>query len=162
MKMVRCKSIHPPDSNTTAPNGQETTFHPQIINNTNTVNSHNTNSNNTNINNIQNNNIHINAFGSEDLSYLINDPGIIERLKQYGKAGIYGLPKILDEVHFKRPENESIIKPEEYAKHEHRILRCEFGNTVLIKNEDNEWEKRSMSIANGVANSESSKMSERT
>ena len=33
-------------------------------------------------------------------------------------------------MHFKRPENGSIIKPEQ------------FGNTVLIRNEDNEWEMR--------------------
>jgi hypothetical protein len=61
---------------------------------------------------------------------LLQDTGIIERLKRYGKDGIYGLPKILDEIHFKTPENNTIIKPDEY------------GNTVLIKNEDNEWEIR--------------------
>jgi hypothetical protein len=50
----------------------------------------------------------------------------------YGKEGLYGLPKILDDVHFNndRPENQTIIKPEEY------------GNTVLIKNSRNEWEFR--------------------
>ena len=101
-----------------------------IINNNTTIGNQNYIQNSNIHNNIQNNNIHINAFGKEDLSYLTNDIGIIDRLKQYGKAGIYGLPKILDEVHFKRPENGSIIKPEQ------------FGNTVLIRNEDNEWEIR--------------------
>lgn len=50
----------------------------------------------------------------------------------YGKEGLYGLPKILNDVHFNkdRPENQTIIKPEEY------------GNTVLIKNCNNEWEFR--------------------
>ena len=125
-KNVQCKAVIIENEENNQTNQQ-----PQMINsNNNTVNSNNTNINNIQNNNIQNNNIHINAFGSEDLSYLINDPGIIDRLKQYGKAGIYGLPKILDEVHFKRPENGSIIKPEQ------------FGNTVLIRNEDNEWEMR--------------------
>ena len=84
-------------------------------------------------NNIQTqNNLNINVFGKEDLSYLLNDKGIIHRLRMYGKEGLYGLPKMLDDVHFNkdRPENQTIIKPEEY------------GNTVLIKNSNNEWEFR--------------------
>ena len=85
--------------------------------------------NNTNCNN---QNVQINVFGKEDMSYLSNDSNIIHRLRMYGKEGIYGLPKIIDDVHFnkERPENQTIIKPEEY------------GNTVLIKNENNEWELR--------------------
>lgn len=84
-------------------------------------------------NNIQTqNNLNINVFGKEDLSYLLDDKGIIHRLRMYGKEGLYGLPKMLDDVHFNkdRPENQTIIKPEEY------------GNTVLIKNSNNEWEFR--------------------
>ena len=119
LRTVKCKAPPPPE-----PSPLQSSALNQVINNTVTTTNCNNNTN------IQNNNIHINAFGSEDMGYLINDPGIIERLKQYGKAGIYGLPKILDEVHFKRPENGSIIKPDQ------------FGNTVLIKNEDNEWEIR--------------------
>ena len=88
------------------------------------------------INNIdtQNNtqNIQINCFGKEDLSYLLKDINIIERLKSFGKSGVYGLPKIISDVHFnnENPENNTIIKPEEY------------GDGVMIKNEDNEWEFR--------------------
>jgi hypothetical protein len=81
---------------------------------------------------IENQTIQFNVFGSEDLSYLLKDNGIIHRLRMYGKEGIYGLPKIIDDVHFnkERPENQTIIKPEEY------------GSTVLIKNDNNEWELR--------------------
>jgi hypothetical protein len=97
-----------------------------INNNTNYVsnNSHNTNCNNQNV--------QINVFGNEDMSYLLKDKGIVHRLRMYGKEGLYGLPKILDDVHFNkdRPENHTIIKPEEY------------GNIVLIKNSNNEWEFR--------------------
>lgn len=98
------------------------------ITNSNTITNNNT-INNTNCNN---QNVHINVFGNEDLSYLSKDKGIIHRLRIYGKEGLYGLPKILDDVHFNkdRPENQTIIKPEEY------------GNTVLIKNSNNEWEFR--------------------
>ena len=99
-----------------------------IKNNTNNI----TNNNTTNNTNCNNQNIQINVFGGEDLSYLTNDKGILHRLRMYGKEGIYGLPKIIDDVHFnkERPENQTIIKPEEY------------GNTVLIKNDNNEWELR--------------------
>ena len=93
----------------------------------------NNTTNNTTNNNIQTqNNFQINVFGNEDMSYLSNDSNIIHRLRMYGKEGIYGLPKIIDDVHFnkERPENQTIIKPEEY------------GNTVLIKNDNNEWELR--------------------
>ena len=91
-----------------------------------------TNNNTVNNTNCNNQNIQINVFGGEDLSYLTNDKGILHRLRMYGKEGIYGLPKIIDDVHFnkERPENQTIIKPEEY------------GNTVLIKNDNNEWELR--------------------
>jgi alpha-glucosidase (family GH31 glycosyl hydrolase) len=70
-----------------------------------------------NVSNCNNQNIQINVFGNEDLSYLTNDNGIIHRLRMYGKEGIYGLPKIIDDVHFnqERPENQTIIKPEEYG-----------------------------------------------
>jgi len=63
---------------------------------------------------------------------LSTDKSILQRLRTFGKSGIYGLSKILGDVHFnkERPENNTIIKPEEY------------GNGVMILNEDKEWEFR--------------------
>lgn len=97
-----------------------------VINQTNNI----TNTNIETVNNIQN--IHINCFGNEDLTYLLEDTNIIEKLKYFGKNGVYGFPKIISDVHFNenKPENNTIIKPDE------------FGNGVMIKNEDNEWEFR--------------------
>ena len=93
------------------------------------------NNNTTNItNNTTNNNIVqiVNVFGHEDLSYLSNDRTILEKLRLFGKSGIYGLSKIIDDVHFnkERPENNTLIKPEE------------FGNGVMILNDDKQWEFR--------------------
>lgn len=110
-------------------------LHPQVnstINNNNIDNRVTNNNNTVNNTNCNNQNVQINVFGSEDLSYLLKDKGIVHRLRMYGKEGLYGLPKILDDVHFNkdRPENHTIIKPEEY------------GNIVLIKNSNNEWEFR--------------------
>jgi hypothetical protein len=96
-------------------------------------------------NNIENqNNININIFGKEDLSYLMNEDGFIDRIKQFGKNGIYGLAKIISDVHCnnKKLENNNIIKPEEYAKHSHLVQRCEFGDGVYIMGDDKEWEFR--------------------
>ena len=95
------------------------------------------NQNITNIQNIHNTqninqNITINCFGNEDLTYLLEDSNIIQKLNHFGKSGVYGFPKILSDIHFNKnkPENNTIIKPDEY------------GNGVMIKNEDNEWEFR--------------------
>ena len=103
---------------------------------TNTISSHNTthtNSHNT-TNHITNNNqtIHVNAFGKEDLSYLLEDASIIEHLRMCGKNNVYGLTKLLNSVLFNkdRPENNTIIKPEAY------------GDGVMIMNEDKEFEYR--------------------
>lgn len=105
---------------------------PQTINNINTTNNNTTNNitNNNTINN--NNNIQINVFGKEDLSYLLNDKDILQKIKSFGKSGIYGLPKIINDVHFNKdkPENSTLIKPDEY------------GNGVMILNEEKEWEYR--------------------
>ena len=95
----------------------------------------NTNINNTNIegDNIgTQNNININVFGNEDLSYLINDHGFFERLRQFGKKGVYGLANIISDVHCnnKRLENNNIIKPDEH------------GDGVYIMGDDEEWEFR--------------------
>tara|TARA_Y100000389_G_scaffold76463_1_gene73176 strand:+ start:15623 stop:16699 length:1077 start_codon:yes stop_codon:yes gene_type:complete len=93
-----------------------------------------TNNNNTtnNITNNTTNNIQINVFGKEDLRYLLEDSKIIDKLKMCGKKGVYGLSKIIDDVHFNKdkPENSTLIKPEE------------FGQGVLIMNDDGEWEYR--------------------
>ena len=105
-----------------------------IINNNNINNTTNNTTNNTNCHNTtNNNNVQIvNVFGNEDLTYLSTDKSILQRLKAFGKSGIYGLSKIIGDVHFnkERPENNTIIKPEEY------------GNGVMILNEDKEWEFR--------------------
>ena len=97
-----------------------------ITNNINTTNIENQTNNNIN------NNIQINVFGKEDLNYLLNDKDILQKLKSFGKSGIYGLPKIINDVHFNKdkPENNTLIKPDEY------------GNGVMIMNDDKEWEYR--------------------
>jgi hypothetical protein len=104
-KFVKCNLLEEP-----IPIPMTTPIPVHIINNIN-----NGQTNIENQNNIQKT-IHINTFGKESLSFLLQDDGI------------YGLPKILDEMHFKTPENNTILKPDEY------------DNTVLIKNENNEWE----------------------
>ena len=50
----------------------------------------------------------------------------------FGKKGIYGFSKIIEDIYFnkERPENNTLIKTEEY------------GNSVMIMNEDQEWEYR--------------------
>ena len=110
-----------------------------VINNTTNNNTTNNNTNNTiNNNNINSHNtIHnhvnvTNVFGSEDLCYLSKDTSILYKLRLFGKSGIYGLSKIIDDVHFNkdRPENNTLIKPEKY------------GNGVMIMNDDKEWEFR--------------------
>lgn len=126
-KFVNCTPPTPPPSSVQQAN---------VINNhttnNNTTNNINNSNNNTTNNNINNNNIQINVFGNEDLNYLLNDKNIIQKLKSFGKSGIYGLPKILNEIHFNKdmPENNTLIKPEEY------------GNGVMIMNDDKEWEYR--------------------
>ena len=122
-KFVKCQPPTPPSQQ----------IIPQTINNINTTNNNTTNNitNNNTINN-NNNNIQINVFGKEDLSYLLNDKDILQKLKSFGKSGIYGLPKIINDVHFNKdkPENSTLIKPDEY------------GNGVMILNDEKEWEYR--------------------
>lgn len=124
-KIVKCQ---PP-----VPQSQQ--IIPQTIYNINTTNNNNnttTNITNNNTINNNNNNIQINVFGKEDLSYLLNDKDILQKLKSFGKSGIYGLPKIINDVHFNKdkPENSTLIKPDEY------------GNGVMILNDEKEWEYR--------------------
>ena len=110
-------------------NGKCVPINPQNI----SINSNCNNiTNSTNCNNTTNNNTILNVFGNEDLSYLSNDVSILDKLRLFGKSGIYGLSKIIDDVHFnkERPENNTLIKPEE------------FGNGVMILNDDREWEFR--------------------
>lgn len=122
------KNNHVRKSNCTTPPPPPSIQNANVINNT-TNNVNNVNSMN---NNNSNNNIHINVFGNEDLNYLLNDKDIIQKLKSFGKSGIYGLPKILNEIHFNKdkPENSTMIKPDEY------------GNGVMIMNDEKEWEYR--------------------
>lgn len=130
-------SCSPPPPPPPSPPSQEYPLSVHTINNNNTTNnnSHNNTTNNTNIENQTNNNINniqINVFGKEDLDYLLNDASIIQKLKSFGKSGIYGLPKILNDIHFNKdkPENSTLIKPDEY------------GNGVMIMNDEREWEFR--------------------
>ena len=130
------KYYHNKFVNCTPPPQQPVVHRAHVINNNttnnNTTNNINNSNNKTTNNNINNNNIQINVFGNEDLNYLLNDKNIIQKLKSFGKSGIYGLPKILNEIHFNKdkPENNTLIKPEEY------------GNGVMIMNDDKEWEYR--------------------
>ncbi len=93
-------------------------------------------SNNNSIQNAEHinndNSVNINIFGKESLEYIENDPGIIQRLKNYSKKRVYGLRDIQNEIYFnqKHPENFTIIKPEKY------------GSDVLIRNDDGEFEFR--------------------
>ena len=113
-------------------NGKCVPINPQTITINNTNNSNNKITNNNITNTTNNNNTIVNVFGNEDLSYLSNDATILDKLRMFGKSGIYGLSKIIDDVHFnkERPENNTLIKPEE------------FGNGVMILNDDKEWEFR--------------------
>ena len=111
MKNVNCK---PPQSN------QSTDVIPvssTIVNNTtnNTANNSNNNvitnsHNNTNIvKNSNNNNITINAFGKEDLQYIINNP---QFMNQCIKDREYGLIECLKKIHYNedQPQNQNIKK----------------------------------------------------
>jgi hypothetical protein len=114
-KNVKCKP--PIDYNNTL-------LHTHNNNTTNNINTQN------NINNTQN--ININVFGKEDLSYLLEDKDLLQKVKHYGKQGVYGLAKMIEDVHFnvERPQNHTIIKPDEY------------GDGVYIRGDDQKWEFR--------------------
>ena len=93
-----------------------------------------TNSNHVNIDTSVNKtqNIQINVFGKENLEYLLEDDNLLQRLKSYGKKGVYGLTDIIKEVHCNKehPENNTIIKPFDY------------GDGVYIVGDDKEHEYR--------------------
>ena len=56
-------------------------------------------------------------FGDEKCEHFEKDNSIIQRMKKYGKDGVYGLPKILNEIHYgKHLCNMNVIKPNEYGK----------------------------------------------
>ena len=82
------------------------------------------NSTNTNV-------ININVFGQEDLSYLLRDKELVNKINNYSKDGVYGLVKMVDDIYLseKRPENNTIIKP------------TERGAGLYIRS-NNEWEYR--------------------
>ena len=121
-KFVKCQPP-PPEQTTLSTLPSTSQQNISITNNNNTTN---------NITNNNTNNIQINVFGKEDLRYLLEDSKILEKLRMCGKKGVYGLSKIIDDVHFNKdkPENSTLIKPEE------------FGQGVLIMNDEGEWEYR--------------------
>lgn len=51
-------------------------------------------------------------FGQENLSYLLDDPNIVQRVEEYGKKGTYGLADIVEEIYCNKeqPQNNTIIK----------------------------------------------------
>lgn len=81
---------------------------------------------------MQHKNKELRSFGDETFDHVYNDKNIIQKLKQYGKDGIYGMAKLVADIHFKTPKrcNMNIIKPNEY------------GKCMLIWGEDKEWEYR--------------------
>jgi hypothetical protein len=78
------------------------------------------------------NNNNVNTFGNEDLSYLLEDGKLLQKLKEYGKKGIYGLADIVKEIHCNKeqPQNNTIVKPLDY------------GDGVYIMGDEKEWEYR--------------------
>jgi hypothetical protein len=104
-------------------------IHNQTNNNNNSNNNSNNNTNNSHNSTI---NININAYGKEDLEYLLKDEKFIQKCVSYGKKGIYGIADMLKDVHCngERPENNNIIKP------------LENGKGVYIMGDDKEWEYR--------------------
>jgi hypothetical protein len=103
------------------------------IKNITNIETQNNNTNNIETqNNIENQNFNINVFGEENLNYLLNDDHFIQRIKQFGKKGIYGLANVISDVHcsHKQLENNTIIKPDM------------FGSAVYVMSEEKEWEYR--------------------
>jgi len=115
---------------------------PTIINNSNHSNNTNNNANmhntntmhdsinihgNRNTSNIETtNNFAFNFIGHENLSHLSNEPNFLQKLKSYGKNGVYGVGKnissiICDPEH---PENNTLLKPRD------------FGSDVLVRSCD--------------------------
>jgi hypothetical protein len=72
------------------------------------------------------------VFGNENLTHILEDRNILQKLKAYGKNGVYGLSDIIKDIHCNtnRPENNTIIKPLEY------------GDGVYIMGAHNEWQFR--------------------
>ena len=72
-------------------------------------------------------------FGQENLSYLLDDSNIVQRVEEYGKKGTYGLADIVEEIYCNKeqPQNNTIIKQ---------------GSRVFIKGNDfannTTWEYR--------------------
>nr|QOI90604.1 hypothetical protein HWQ62_00473 [Pyramimonas orientalis virus] len=94
-----------------------------------TINLHD---NNGYINNLTNScNTIINVFGKEDLSHLDN-ASIIEKTKQLGKKGVYGLVDLINSIYFDPnvPQNHNIAKMDERSE------------DLFIKTEENDWEFR--------------------
>jgi hypothetical protein len=72
------------------------------------------------------------VFGKENLTHLLDDRKLLQKLKAYAKKGIYGIADIINDIYCDvgKPENNTIIKPEKY------------GDGVYIMCDDNRWEYR--------------------
>jgi hypothetical protein len=119
---------------------------PSIINNTNNTNNENS-THNININGNSNtahiettNNFSFNFIGNENLCHLANEPNFLQKLKSYGKNGVYGVGKIISSIICdpEHPENNTLLKPKD------------FGSDVLVRSCDtdaNSLEFRDLSDA---------------
>jgi len=69
------------------------------------------------------NNFSFNFIGHEDLSHLSNEPNFLQKLKSYGKNGVYGVGKIISSIicDLEHPENNTLLKPRD------------FGSDVLVR-----------------------------
>lgn len=82
---------------------------------------------NSNTSNIETtNNFSFNFIGHENLSHLANEPNFLQKLKSYGKNGVYGVGKIISSIICdpEHPENNTLLKPRE------------FGSDVLVRSCD--------------------------
>ena len=85
---------------------------PSINNQTNTNNTNNSHNKQINNNNKQINNITINAFGKEDISYLIDSPDYKKFMIECLKEREQGIMKLMDQMYYNdsHPENHNIKK----------------------------------------------------
>ena len=74
----------------------------------------------------------MNVFGKEDFEHVLKDKRLMQKIKAYGKKGVYGFVDIIQELHCdpEKPSNNTIIKPLEY------------GDGVFILGDDHHWEFR--------------------
>jgi hypothetical protein len=131
---VNCK---PPPRQTPATETTNT-----INNTTNNQNQITTNSHNNNIINSQNtvNNVTINAFGKEDLQYIIDNPDF---MKQCLKDKEYGLIECLKKIHYNEevPQNQNIKKTNRkddfvdiYDGNKWKLRMIDYAYTLVMTN----------------------------